>query len=115
MQNISKQYPISNISGEFDRHSKGFDVENNINLKLNTEEIEKIPDYLAWTIINLICFTVLSIPGLIFCIKTRDAKQNRHQLIALEMSKKCFISNIIASILGSIILTIAVLVAIFHK
>ncbi|RNA20156.1 dispanin subfamily A member 2b-like [Brachionus plicatilis] len=112
MTNIPEKSPISDVTSIFNGSNQDF--RNNYNQKLEIEEIEKIKDYLVWTIINLIFFTILSIPGLIFCIKTRDAKQSRRHSDALGMSKKCMISNLLATILGLIIYTVAMLIAIFY-
>lgn len=73
-------------------------------------------DYLFWSIANVFIFVILALPALFFSVQTREMKKSGNIQKAKIYSKRSLILNIIASVLGLLAITLAVIFrfALYH-
>ena len=73
-------------------------------------------DFLLWSIANVFIFVVLALPALFFSVQVREMKRAHNYEKAKYYSKRSLILNIIASVLGLLAITLAIIFrfALYH-
>jgi hypothetical protein len=73
-------------------------------------------DYMIWSILNIFIFVILALPALFFSVQTRDMKRIGNYQKAKHYSKRALWLNILASALGLLAITLALIFrfALYH-
>ena len=73
-------------------------------------------DFLFWSIANVFIFVILALPALFFSVQVREMKRMNNYEKAKHYSKRSLILNIIASVLGLLAITLAIIFrfALYH-
>lgn len=66
-------------------------------------------DYLPWSVVNIFICVLIAMPALYFSIQTREMKRAGNVKQAKRNSKRSLVLNIIASVLGLLIILLAII------
>jgi hypothetical protein len=84
--------------------------------KHQSKRVDWPQDFLFWSIANVFIFVILALPALFFSVQVREMKRANNYEKAKYYSKRCLILNIIASVLGLLAITLAIIFrfALYH-
>ena len=72
-------------------------------------DVKRPHDHLGWSLVNLLCLSILGVPALVYSIRTRDMLREGNTKKAEEYSRKSRLLNRIGTVVWAVLVAFTVI------